>query len=98
MKIAMAVLLTVWLTLASAQTQGTQQQKTADTAAKQTDAKDGARSSSQIAQNDAEYKIGPRGGLGIDVWKEPERSRRIPVRPGGRVTWPLLNDVQSAGL
>jgi polysaccharide export outer membrane protein len=98
MKIAIAVLLTVWLTLASAQTQGTQQQKTADTAAKQTDAKDGARSSSQIAQNDAEYKIGPQDVLRIDVWKEPEISRTIPVRPDGRVSLPLLNDVQAAGL
>ncbi|HXE35106.1 MAG TPA: polysaccharide biosynthesis/export family protein [Verrucomicrobiae bacterium] len=98
MKIAMALLLTVWLTLANAQAQATPQQKSADTAAKQSDAKDGARPASQIAQNDAEYKIGPQDVLRIDVWKEPEISRTIPVRPDGRVSLPLLNDVQAAGL
>src|SRR5215470_17341561 len=50
------------------------------------------------ASPDAEYKIGPQDVLRIDVWKEPEISRITPVRPDGRVTLPLLNDVQAAGL
>jgi polysaccharide export outer membrane protein len=36
--------------------------------------------------------------LRIDVWKEPDISRVVPVRPDGKVTLPLLNDVQAAGL
>ena len=47
---------------------------------------------------DAEYKIGPQDVIRIDVWKEPEISRTIPVRPDGKISVPLLNDVQAAGL
>jgi polysaccharide biosynthesis/export protein len=47
---------------------------------------------------EAEYKIGPQDVLRIDVWKEPDISRTIPVRPDGKISLPLLNDVQAAGL
>jgi polysaccharide export outer membrane protein len=47
---------------------------------------------------DADYKIGPQDVLRIDVWKEPDISRTSPVRPDGKVSLPLLNDVQAAGL
>jgi polysaccharide export outer membrane protein len=47
---------------------------------------------------DADYKIGPQDVVRIDVWKEPEISRTIPVRPDGKISLPLLNDVQAAGL
>jgi polysaccharide export outer membrane protein len=48
---------------------------------------------------EAEYKIGPQDVLRIDVWKEPDiSSRAIPVRPDGKISLPLLNDVQAAGL
>lgn len=44
------------------------------------------------------YRIGPQDVLQIDVWKEPEITRTIPVRPDGKISLPLLNDVQAAGL
>ena len=44
------------------------------------------------------YKIGPQDVLRIDVWKEPDISRTIPVRPDGKISLPLLSDVQAAGL
>lgn len=44
------------------------------------------------------YKIGPQDLVRIDVWKEPDISRTIPVRPDGKISLPLLNDVQAAGL
>jgi len=50
------------------------------------------------ATTDASYKIGAQDVLRIDVWKEPEISRSVPVRPDGKVSLPLLNDVQAAGL
>ena len=50
------------------------------------------------AVTDADYKIGPQDVVRIDVWKEPEISRTIPVRPDGKISLPLLNDVQAAGL
>src|ERR1700747_3265962 len=50
------------------------------------------------AASETEYKIGPQDVLRIDVWKEPDISRVIPVRPDGKISLPLLNDVQAAGL
>ena len=47
---------------------------------------------------EGEYRIGPQDVVHIDVWKEPDVSRSVPVRPDGKITMPLLNDVQAAGL
>ena len=56
------------------------------------------QAAAQAVANDPEYKIGPQDVLRIDVWKEAEISRTAPVRPDGRISLPLLNDVQAAGL
>jgi polysaccharide export outer membrane protein len=45
-----------------------------------------------------DYVIGTEDVLDINVWKEPEVSRTVPVRPDGKISLPLLNDVQAAGL
>jgi polysaccharide biosynthesis/export protein len=50
------------------------------------------------ATSDPGYKIGPQDVLRIDVWKEAEISRSVPVRPDGKISLPLLNDVQASGL
>ncbi len=47
---------------------------------------------------DVDYVIGPQDVVRIDVWKETEISRTIPVRPDGKISLPLLNDLQAAGL
>jgi polysaccharide export outer membrane protein len=47
---------------------------------------------------DAGYKIGPQDVLRIDVWKEPDLTRQVSVRPDGQISLPLLDDVQAAGL
>jgi polysaccharide export outer membrane protein len=47
---------------------------------------------------DPAYIIGPEDMLDINVWKEPDVSRVVPVRPDGRISLPLVNDVQAAGL
>jgi polysaccharide export outer membrane protein len=52
----------------------------------------------QAATEDPAYKIGPQDVLKIDVWREEQLTRVAPVRPDGKVTLPLLNDVQAAGL
>jgi polysaccharide export outer membrane protein len=44
-----------------------------------------------------EYLIGPEDVLNISVWKNDAISRTVPVRPDGKVTLPLLNDIQAAG-
>lgn len=53
---------------------------------------------SPVSEADADYKIGPQDVLRIDVWKEAEISRTVPVRPDGKISLPLLNDVQASGL
>jgi polysaccharide export outer membrane protein len=45
-----------------------------------------------------EYVIGPDDTLHIAVWKEADLSATLPVRPDGKISLPLLNDVQAAGL
>ncbi len=43
------------------------------------------------------YRIGPEDVLLISVWKNDALSRSVPVRPDGKISLPLLNDVQAAG-
>ena len=50
------------------------------------------------ATDDPNYIIGAQDILDINVWKEPELTRVVPVRPDGKISMPLLNDVQAAGL
>src|SRR5579862_1764895 len=47
---------------------------------------------------DPKYSIGAEDVLAIDVWKEPEVSRTVPVRMDGKISLPLVNDLQAAGL
>jgi polysaccharide biosynthesis/export protein len=49
-------------------------------------------------QSAADYVIGAEDSLHIAVWKEPDLSATLPVRPDGKISLPLLNDVQAAGL
>src|SRR5579872_2527817 len=58
----------------------------------------GAPNAPQPAIEDPNYVIGPQDILDVSVWKEPELSRAVPVRPDGKISLPLLNDVQAAGL
>jgi polysaccharide biosynthesis/export protein len=57
-----------------------------------------SNSSSNTVVTDPDYKIGPQDMLRIDVWKEPDISRIVPVRPDGKITLPLVNDIQASGL
>lgn len=44
------------------------------------------------------YVIGGDDTLHVSVWKEPDLTATLPVRPDGMISLPLLNDVQAAGL
>jgi polysaccharide export outer membrane protein len=57
-----------------------------------------SNSAQKTTENDPTYIIGPQDTLRIDVWKEAEISRTVPVRPDGKISIPLLNDVQASGL
>jgi polysaccharide export outer membrane protein len=45
-----------------------------------------------------DYVIGADDTLHITVWKEPDMSATLPVRPDGKISLPLLDDVQAAGM
>jgi polysaccharide export outer membrane protein len=45
-----------------------------------------------------EYVIGPEDVLHIAVWKEADFTATLPVRPDGKISLPLLDDVQAAGM
>jgi len=51
---------------------------------------------SSVAGSD--YVIGPEDVLHIAVWKENDLTATLPVRPDGKISLPLLDDVQAAGL
>lgn len=74
------------------------QQSAAPAQQPQTPQQNAAIAAAAVASNDPSYKIGPQDMLRIDVWKEPDISRIEPVRPDGKISLPLLNDVQAAGL
>jgi polysaccharide export outer membrane protein len=44
------------------------------------------------------FRIGPEDVLDISVWNNAALSRVVPVRPDGKISLPLLDDVQAAGL
>ncbi|WP_267397286.1 MULTISPECIES: XrtA/PEP-CTERM system exopolysaccharide export protein [unclassified Sphingomonas] len=44
-----------------------------------------------------EYVIGPLDQLNIFVWRNPELSAKVQVRPDGRITTPLINDMPAVG-
>jgi polysaccharide export outer membrane protein len=61
----------------------------------------GSKAGAQMAlpaSNDPSYVIGPTDVLDISVWKEPDFTRTVPVRPDGKISLPLLNDLEAAGL
>lgn len=43
------------------------------------------------------YLIGPLDTVNIIVWRNPELSISVPVRPDGRISTPLIEDLQAAG-
>ena len=49
------------------------------------------------AQPEYEYKLGPGDQIKISVWRNPELSAEIPVRPDGKITGPLIEDMVAQG-
>lgn len=52
----------------------------------------------KVIPNDPKYAIGPEDVLNVSVWKEPDITQTVVVRPDGRISLPLVNDLQAAGL
>ncbi len=45
----------------------------------------------------SDYLIGPGDNVNIIVWRNPEVSQSVPVRPDGRITTPLVEDLEASG-
>ena len=62
----------------------------------------GNRNATKEVQSDpidpTDYVIGPEDLIRVSVWKEPDITQVIPVRPDGKISLPLINDLQAAGL
>ena len=52
----------------------------------------------EVAADSDQYVIGPEDVLYIHVWREDVLSRTIPVRTDGKISMPLIQEIQAAGL
>jgi polysaccharide biosynthesis/export protein len=57
-----------------------------------------APSPAGIAESSDAFRIGPEDVIDVQVWKNDELSRVVPVRPDGMISLPLVNDIRAAGL
>lgn len=90
-----AVLVLIY-SLALAQTRSTNGNGVA-TASSTVPASSPAPAPARSAVAAAGYVIGPDDVLAVNVWKEPDLSRSVVVRPDGKITLPLLKDINASG-
>jgi polysaccharide export outer membrane protein len=88
----------VWMGL-SASVMLSQTQQAATNASKSENS-NSAKSSDEVQASKVapDYVIGADDTLHISVWKEPDLTETLPVRPDGKISMPLLNDITAAGL
>jgi len=85
----------VWMliaVLAIATAAGAQQQDQSKAAANDQKAEIPA-----VSQGGEDFVIGAEDILAINVWREPEMSRVVPVRPDGKISLPLMGEFEAAG-
>lgn len=58
---------------------------------------DPAATTTAVQPHDNTFVIGPDDVLAVNVWKEPEISRSVPVRSDGKISLPLVGEVQASG-
>jgi len=57
----------------------------------------GTQTTTAGVQVGPDYVIGPADSLEINVWKENDLDAKVPVRPDGKISLPLLGDVTASG-
>ena len=90
---AICILISGWL---AAQTDAAKNTNSTKPAA-QTAAADPSTGGTAVRAHDDTYIIGADDVLAINVWKEPEVSRTVPVRSDGKISLPLAGEVQASG-
>jgi polysaccharide export outer membrane protein len=51
-----------------------------------------------LAQDRERYLLGPEDVIEVSVWKEPELTKQLVVRPDGKVSYPLIGEIPASGL
>ena len=51
----------------------------------------------RVAESDWNYKLGPGDSVSVFVWRNPEVSGSFPIRPDGKMTMNLIEDLQASG-
>ena len=98
MKKVIHLAMLLWMGL-SASAMLSQTQQAAATTSKSEDHSSAKSSDEAQTSNVApDYVIGADDTLHISVWKEPDLTETLPVRPDGKISMPLLNDITAAGL
>ena len=87
---AVCILISGWL---AAQTDATKNTKSGT----QTAASDPPAAGTAVLAHNDTYVIGVDDVLAINVWKEPDVSRTVPVRSDGKISLPLAGEVQASG-
>ena len=87
----------VWIAILAALPAYSQDKADKNASAQSTSGEAGS-AAPRAAAADPNYVIGGQDMLDISVWKEAELTRIVQVRPDGKISLPLLNDVQAAGL
>jgi len=54
--------------------------------------------SQKVTETAVQYFIGVDDTVRINVWKNPELSVTVPVRPDGKISMPLIGDIRASGL
>jgi len=55
-------------------------------------------SAANLTVDQDNYLLGPEDAIEISVWKEPELTKQMVVRPDGKISYPLVGEIQAAGL
>jgi polysaccharide export outer membrane protein len=56
-----------------------------------------AQATAMATPDQDKYLLGPEDALEISVWKEPDLTKQLVVRPDGKITYPLIGEIQAAG-
>jgi polysaccharide export outer membrane protein len=102
MKIAIKITLLIGMVLLAAgmlaQTSDVAKSDSSKSAEAKSDKPAASAPASSAPASSTDYVIGADDTLHISVWKEPDLTETLPVRPDGKISMPLLNDVMAAGL
>ncbi|MGA8736005.1 MAG: polysaccharide biosynthesis/export family protein [Terriglobales bacterium] len=92
--LAVCILISGWL---AAQTDTTKNTGSTTTAAAEPAPADSSTVGGAVRPHDNTYIIGNDDVLSINVWKEPDVSKTVPVRSDGKISLPLAGEVQASG-